>query len=69
MSVEPAAPPLDDKIWEPFRLAAMNNDKIKAAIKKFHIRQFNRLIFLTHRGAFDVWMSPLLPALSSVSRS
>ena len=31
----------DDEIWELFRPAATNNDKIKAAIEKFHIRQFN----------------------------
>jgi DNA-binding SARP family transcriptional activator len=31
----------DDEIWELFREGAMNNDKVKAAIEKFHIRKFN----------------------------
>jgi hypothetical protein len=31
----------DDEIWELFRPVAMNNDKIKAAIEKFCIRQLN----------------------------
>ena len=31
----------DDEIWEVFRPAARDNDKIKAAIEKFHTRQLN----------------------------
>lgn len=31
----------DDEIWEVFRPVATNNDRIKAAIEKFHIRQLN----------------------------
>jgi hypothetical protein len=31
----------DEEIWELFRPSAVNNDKIKAAIEKLHIRQVN----------------------------
>ena len=31
----------DDEIWELFRPVATHNNKIKAAIEKFHVQQLN----------------------------